>query len=236
MDIISYILVLVVNAFLLYTVTTDAKLYNIYLNKKMKIIVFLFAPIFIIWYLLKRNKVIKTIKYHLIQNSQETEPLELSQVIDMIENKQISQECYIKTNICSELRPIIAIPQLRPFFNLPRFRNWFVTLCILICLIFNLLIIIFSLFFHDEISELYPLNYLPFFMCIHITIFLGFCLLFDWKKLGFWIIIIAQSIIEILLFVVEPDNGIIQIIIYPFLLFGILNIHKNGISTWEQLK
>ena len=240
MDIINYILVLIFNVFLLYVFTKDANYYNIYLSKTVKIMFFFLAPFIIIWYLIKRNKIVKTIKYYLIENSKETESIELSQLIDMVKNERMSREQYIKTNICSEGKTITIIPQVRPLFNLPKLRHWFITLCIWVCVAFHLLLVSGLLFYRSEITRYIPQYYSStyvFSIFMYAIIFIGFCLLLGWKKIGFWIIIMAQSIMDILRFFHETEIGVIYFsIVNAFLLFGILNLRKNGLSAWEQSK
>jgi len=69
---------------------------------------------------------------------------------------------------------------------------------------------------------------------------IGIIFLFKWKKIGYWMYftecIVSSSILFILddqIYFSLPFGFNIGIII---LMFGILHIKKNGISTWEQLK
>ena len=62
-------------------------------------------------------------------------------------------------------------------------------------------------------------------------------LLLNWKKIGFWLIVIIDVISAFVI-----GNGsfiIVWLVLYAIkegLLFGILNIRKNGVSTWDYLK
>jgi hypothetical protein len=59
MDSICILIGIGINVFLLYLLTKDAKRYNIYLSRSVKIMFMLTftVPFIIVWYFIKRNKI-----------------------------------------------------------------------------------------------------------------------------------------------------------------------------------
>lgn len=65
-----------------------------------------------------------------------------------------------------------------------------------------------------------------------------YILLLNWKKLGYWLMV-AFSGLAIILNIAMGGSIIFQIIVAPislFIFWLILNIRKNGKTTWEQLQ
>jgi uncharacterized protein with PQ loop repeat len=64
MDSIDILIGLGINVFLLYLLTKDAKRYNIYLSRPVKIMFLLTftVPFIIVWYFIKRNKIKQTME------------------------------------------------------------------------------------------------------------------------------------------------------------------------------
>jgi hypothetical protein len=82
-DYISFLISIAIAVFLITILTKDAKKHNISINKITKIMFFIFSPIPLIWYLIKRNKIIKDIKNdNLIQ-------LDTQNVIEITKSKVI---------------------------------------------------------------------------------------------------------------------------------------------------
>ena len=233
--------------FLLIILTKDAKRYNIYLSKPVKILFFLSitVPFILLWYFIKRNKVIKKMKYYLKFDLKETGPFELSQLMDMVKNEQISFDYQVKTDVNPEWNPITSFTQLRPLFNLQKIRHGFTTFWIWLNLLGNGVFGIFGcyifLVFPNRVLERFPhigsywkLIFVCMIVITGVTI-IGFCELLNWKKIGYWIILGVQIFSTIGYF----SNGLIDNAIWEItnslLLFGILQLRKNGIDTWGQL-
>jgi hypothetical protein len=84
---------------------------------------------------------------------------------------------------------------------------------------------------------------------VSLAFIIGFVLLLRWKKIGFWIIV-GLSIISILILpVIIPKlaftgsmtksdifSGIVTRVITVAIIWGVLQIRKNGKNTWKQLE
>ena len=124
-------------------------------------------------------------------------------------------------------------------------RHGFVTFWLVTMLCFC--VIGLFVLFSDSISPM--LNLLKLFGIINdigitysilqvIVYIIAVVLLLNWKKIGFWLII-ATDIVSSFVLANKGDAIILLLVSYAIkdvFLFGILNIRKNGISTWDYLK
>ncbi len=128
-------------------------------------------------------------------------------------------------------------------------RNGFITFWLWLCFFGSILSAIIGYFNADSISNLGYSSIGSAIFCV-----VGYKLLLNWRKMGFWIIL-AQAIIfgciniyimngvadaysQIGIFI-DPMTTVItqvvSIVISSLILFAILQLRKNGKSYWSQL-
>ena len=111
-------------------------------------------------------------------------------------------------------------------------RNGFVTFWLILIIGMG----VFSLFMRSNnntiIDELLNLNH-PFYLIQTLVYIAGAILLLFWKMVGFWIIVVIDLIGSFIF-----GFSFLWLLLYgikDFILFGILNIRKNGVSAWDYL-
>jgi len=113
-------------------------------------------------------------------------------------------------------------------------RNGFVTFWLILMLLGNIFILYTQIFRESSpIDELLGLNH-SFYTIQQFVYIAGVILLLLWIKIGFWVIVGVDFIAWIFM----SNTTILWLLLYViknFILFGILNISKNGISTWKHL-
>ncbi|MCL2269772.1 MAG: zinc ribbon domain-containing protein [Treponema sp.] len=123
-------------------------------------------------------------------------------------------------------------------------RNGFVSFWLILMLIGNISVIIYQLsdtnnLFNDTMKSLGLTNDLSITISNIKTIvyIISVILLLNWKIIGFWLII-GIDIISVFVMSRTGSGIVLFLLLYAIadiFLFGILNIRKNGISTWDHL-
>jgi len=105
-------------------------------------------------------------------------------------------------------------------------RHWFLSLVLWSNLVGNILYAFVSFYIHFSLSIIYIIASVA---CI---------LLLNWKIIGFYIFCVAYflTIFINLLFGEGFIFSIIVFIIQVVILYGLLNLKKDGVSTWDYLK
>jgi predicted amidophosphoribosyltransferase len=120
-----------------------------------------------------------------------------------------------------------------------RERHGFTSFWLILSLIFNLFAAATSLFYPEWLAEYSEISS-GLMMLSGFLLIIGSIeciLLLCWKKIGFWILI-GNSVISMIINLVDGENigmvlfGLVSILIW----WAILQIRKNGRSTWEQLE
>ena len=115
-------------------------------------------------------------------------------------------------------------------------RNKFITFWLWLGIIINCVSVI------DDTRRLFQVNFeIPFFSTIFIYFgyalnITGYTLLLKWRSLGFWLL--CGSSVLVIAFNVIMDlgfKGIIFPVIGVLVLYGILQLEKNGESYWDNL-
>jgi len=127
----------------------------------------------------------------------------------------------------------------------PKERHGCVTTWLILMIIGNAIVALIYLFYWDKLMENIPDESLAQIPNVNPTILgiLGILnlifaiLLFQWKKIGFWGFL-GTSVITLILNI-QAGMGVSSVIgglVGVAILYGILQIKKNDVSTWEGLE
>ncbi len=118
-----------------------------------------------------------------------------------------------------------------------RERHGFTSFCLVLLILINVFLILFMIF-SPELFYDYGVDLIVFFSIVAITKIIGLILLLCWKKFGFVFLIIISTIsfFIILAYDMIYYEQFLFDIVGIIVLCGVLQIRKNGKSTWKQLE